>query len=67
MPKYKLICDHSCDLDTHITTHEFTAMTLDEVLENMKYFLMGAGFTWIDGELQFVNDDPIIDAPHSQF
>lgn len=67
MPKYKLICDHSYALDTHVVTHEFSAETLDEVLENVKYFLMGAGFTWVDGDLQFINDDPIYDPVRSQF
>jgi len=58
MARYKLICDHSCDLDTHVVTHEFDAEVLDDVLDNFKQFLMGAGFTWIDGELQLVKESP---------
>ena len=65
MPKFTLVCDHSCDLDTHVVTHEFNAETLDEVLENMKQFLMGAGFTWVEGDLQFVDD--LAYARHANF
>lgn len=65
MARYKLICDHSCDLDTHVVTHEFDAEVLDDVLDNFKQFLMGVGFTWIDGELQFVKESPI-EVGHSE-
>lgn len=58
MARYKLICDHSCDLDTHVVTHEFDAEVLDDVLDNFKQFLMGAGFTWLNGELVFVEENP---------
>ena len=54
MPKFKLICDHSCDLDTHIVTHEFTADYLPEVLLNIDMFLKGAGYVY-DGEVDIVN------------
>lgn len=50
MPKFTLVCDHSCDLDTHVVTHTFTAEHLDEVVMNMQEFLRGAGY-YFDGEL----------------
>jgi hypothetical protein len=50
MPKFKLICDHSCDLDTHVVTHEFNADYLPEVIMNLDMFLKGAGYVY-DGEL----------------
>ena len=46
MPRFKLICDHSCDLDTHVVTHEFSADYLPEVLQNIDMFLKGAGYIY---------------------
>ena len=56
MPKFKLICDHSCDLDTHIVTHEFTADYLPEVLLNIDMFLKGAGYIY-DGEVDIIEPE----------
>lgn len=58
MPKFKLICDHSCDLDTHVVTHEFDAEYIGDVLDQFKHFLRGAGY-YFDGEIEIVNDDPV--------
>jgi hypothetical protein len=41
------------------TTVEFDAEQIDDILMYMKMFLQGAGFTWIQGELQIVEDEPI--------
>lgn len=59
MPKFKLVCDHSYALDTHVVTHEFNAEYLPDVLENIRMFLQGAGFV-INGEL-------VIEPPHSDY
>jgi hypothetical protein len=59
MPKFKLICDHSCDLDTHVVTHEFDAEYIGDVLDQFKHFLRGAGY-YFDGEIDIVDPDPII-------
>lgn len=56
MPKFTLICDHSCALDTHIVRHEFSAETYWEVIEQFEMFLKGAGYSF-DGMLDIV--DPI--------
>ena len=58
MPKFKLICDHSCDLDTHVVTHEFTADYLPEVLLNLDMFLKGAGYVY-DGEVEIIEQIPV--------
>ena len=50
MPKFTLVCDHSCDLDTHVITHEFDADYLPDVLLNLEQFLRGAGYVF-DGVL----------------
>jgi hypothetical protein len=50
MTKFTLICDQSCDLDTHIVNHTFTGGTLDDVLPNIEEFLRGAGY-YFDGYL----------------
>ena len=55
MPKFTLICDHSCDLDTDIRTHTFKAEYLPEVLEHVEYFLKGAGYIF-DGVVDIVDD-----------
>lgn len=55
MPKFTLICEHS-DLygnPNQKMTHEFTAETLDEVLENMELFIKGSGYI-PSGVLDFV-------------
>jgi hypothetical protein len=56
MPKFKLICDHSCALDTHVVTHEFNAEYLPDVLANIRMFLQGAGFV-IDGVIDIIPND----------
>jgi hypothetical protein len=58
MTKFTLVCDHSCDLDTHVVTHEFNAEYLPDVLMNLEQFLRGAGYIF-DGQLT-------IEAPHSK-
>jgi len=50
MPKFKLICDHSYDLETHVVTHEFNSEYLPDVLLNLEQFLRGAGYAF-DGVL----------------
>lgn len=55
MPRFKLICDHSCDLDTHVITHEFTADYLPEVVMNIDMFLKGAGYMY-DGQVDIVEN-----------
>ena len=55
MPKFKLICDHSCDLDTHIVTHEFDAEHISDVIMNLDMFLKGAGYVY-QGELALFED-----------
>ena len=59
MPKFKLICDHSYDLDTHVITHEFNAEYLPDVLLNLEQFLRGAGYVF-DGKLT-------IEPAHSEY
>lgn len=56
MPKFTLICDHSCDLDTHVVTHQFNAEHLYDVLENIEMFLKGAGYSY-DGAIDIVRLD----------
>jgi hypothetical protein len=58
MTKFTLVCDHSCDLDTHVVTHEFNAEYLPDVLMNLEQFLRGAGYIF-DGNLT-------IEDPHSE-
>lgn len=58
MPKFTLICEHS-DLygnPNQKMTHEFTAETLDEVLENTELFIKGSGYV-PNGVLDFVQLD----------
>lgn len=50
MPKFTLVCDHSCDLDTHVVTHQFNCENLYDVIENFDMFLKGAGYSY-DGVL----------------
>ena len=57
MPRFKLICDHSCDLDTHVVTHEFSAEYLPEVIQNIDMFLKGAGYIY-DGYVDILEDNP---------
>lgn len=60
MPKFTLICDHSCDLDTHVVRHDFNAENIYEVVEQFELFLKGAGY-YPQGHLDFVEDDePIV-------
>lgn len=54
MARFTLICDHSCDLDTHIVTHEFNAGNLFDVVNNIDMFLKGAGYK---GNLEFVEQE----------
>lgn len=56
MPRFTLICDHSCDLDTHIVTHEFNAEYLYDVVDNIDMFLKGAGYVY-KGNLEFVEQE----------
>lgn len=65
MPKFKLICDHSCDLDTHVVTHEFTADYLSDVLLNIDMFLKGAGYNY-GGRVDTVEDIVVGDISHSE-
>ena len=58
MPKFTLVCDHSCDLDTHIVTHTFNSDYLQDVIMNIDMFLKGAGYVY-DGELDIINDTPV--------
>ena len=58
MPRFKLICDHSCDLDTHVVTHEFNADYLPDVLMNIEMFLKGAGYIF-DGQVDIIEDQPL--------
>ena len=53
MPKFTFICDQSCDLDTHVVTHEFSAETYWEAIEQFEMFLKGAGYSF-DGILDIV-------------
>ena len=57
MPRFKLICDHSCDLDTHVVTHEFNADYLPDVLQNIDMFLKGAGYIY-NGIVDIIDDTP---------
>lgn len=59
MPKFTLVCDHSCDLDTHVVSHQFNADTYWEVIEQFEMFLKGAGYVF-DGQLDLVDPDPIV-------
>jgi len=65
MSKFTLICD---DSDTFFltdskTTKEFSAESLDEVLENVTQFLRGSGFVF-DGKLEVVQDELVsLDIP----
>lgn len=63
MAKYTLVCDQSCDLDTHVVTHTFTGDQLYEVLQNIEEFLRGAGF-YFDGHLSIEQPETII---HSKY
>ena len=54
------------ELEDFKNTLEFEAETLDEVLENIRIFLMGTGFTWVQGDLAFVEEETYV-APHSSF
>lgn len=57
MPKFKFTCDHSESLGRElINTQEFTAVTINDVLENFEMFLRGAGYT-IDGVIDIVPHD----------
>ena len=56
MPRFTLICDQSCDLDTHIVTHEFDAENLFDVVDNIDMFLRGAGYVY-NGNLEFVEQE----------
>ena len=58
MPRFKLICDHSCDLDTHVVTHEFSAEYLPEVITNIDMFLKGAGYIY-DGQVDIIDEQPL--------
>jgi hypothetical protein len=58
MTKFTLVCDHSCDLDTHVVTHQFNAEYLPDVLLNIEQFLRGVGYHF-DGVLT-------IEEPHSE-
>lgn len=53
MPKFTFICDHSCDLDTHVVTHQFNAETYWEVIEQFEMFLKGAGYSF-DGAVGII-------------
>jgi hypothetical protein len=55
MTKFTLVCDHSCDLDTHVVTNTFNADYLPDVLMNIEQFLRGAGY-YFDGKLEIVED-----------
>jgi hypothetical protein len=57
MPKFTLICDHSCDLDTHVVTHQFDAEYIGDVLDQFKHFLRGSGY-YFEGEIDIVDDKP---------
>lgn len=61
MPKFTLVCDHSCDLDTHVVTHTFTAEHIDDVVSQFEFFLKGAGY-YPQGELGFIDE-----VQHSHF
>lgn len=62
MPNFKLICDHSYDLDTHVVTHEFNAEYLPDVLDNIRMFLQGAGYV-IDGVIDIIPNDEYYGKP----
>lgn len=55
MPKFTLICEHYdvYGKPNQKMTHEFTAETLDEVLENTELFIKGSGYI-PNGVLDFV-------------
>lgn len=55
MPKFTFIADHSCDLDTHVVTHQWNGEYLYDVLEQFQMFLKGAGYNF-EGDLDFVTD-----------
>lgn len=57
MPKFTLICDHSCDLDTHVITHQFNADYLPDVLLNLDMFLRGAGYIY-EGAVDIIEPEP---------
>lgn len=42
--------------EDYANTLEFEAEQLDDILMYMKMFIQGSGFTWVQGELQFVDD-----------
>lgn len=56
MPKFTLVCDHSCDLDTHVVTHQFDAEDIYEVIEQFEFFLKGAGY-YPPGTLDFAIEE----------
>lgn len=66
MPRFTLICDHSCDLDTHIVTHEFNAEHLYDVVDNIDMFLKGAGYVY-KGNLEFVEHEAVGAGTNTEF
>lgn len=60
MPSFKFICEDEAIPFKEKTTStlEFTATTVEEVLENLQRFLAGAGYS-IEGNVQVVQDDYI--------
>jgi hypothetical protein len=55
MPKFTLICDHSCALDTHVVTHEFTGEYLPDIIDQIEYFLKGSGYQ-LTGKLDIISE-----------
>ena len=59
MPKFILKCEHRDYHSDEVeisNTIEFSAETLDNVLDNIEMFLRGSGFVF-NGRLDFVNED----------
>lgn len=65
MPKFKLICDNSYSLDTHVVTHEFSGEYLPDILDNIRMFLQGAGFV-IDGVIDVIPNDEYYGTPQQE-
>ena len=50
-----------CSDESYANTLEFEAEQLDDVLMYVKMFIQGSGFTWVQGELQFVDEEAYVD------
>ena len=66
MAKFTLVCDHSCDLDTHVVTHQFDAENIYDVIAQFEFFLKGAGY-FPPGTLDFACEEAEIEHSNQYF